>query len=282
VALYAIGDIQGCYDEFLQLLDLIGFNADTDRLWLTGDLVNRGPKSLQTLRRVYDMRDNVLTVLGNHDLHLLATAYHHKTPGRKDTLGDLLNASDRHGLLEWLRHQPLIHTDTTLGVTLVHAGIRPQWSIERANTLAREVEQVLVSDQHIAFYQHMYGDKPTLWSESLTTWPRLRFITNVLTRMRYCNQEGRSQLSAKGPPGTQPAGMYPWFELNRENANQPILFGHWSTLPLDADYGKYNVYPLDSGCLWGGQLSALRIDERPFQWTRLQCQQKQNPLAHAE
>ncbi len=282
MASYAIGDIQGCDDEFVQLLDRLKFNADRDRLWLTGDLVNRGPQSLRVLRRIYAMRDNVTTVLGNHDLHLLATAFHHHSPGRRDTLDDILHASDSNTLLDWLRWQPLMHTDTALGLSMVHAGLHPQWSIEFANQRAREVEAVLRSDTHIDFYRHMYGDKPLLWSDKLNSWPRLRFITNMFTRMRYCNSQGQSQLSAKGPPGTQSAGMYPWFELRRQDTQHPVIFGHWSTLPLDADYEKFHVYPLDSGCLWGGQLTALRLDELPMAWIRQLCPQRQQPLEHAE
>ena len=164
MAIYAIGDIQGCYDEFLQLLDKIHFKPDRDQLWLTGDVVNRGPESLATLRRVYAMRDNIKLVLGNHDLHLLAIAYHFKQQGKHDTFEDILEDKDSADLLHWLRHQPLMHYDAELNLCLVHAGIHPQWTIEQAMVLAAEVEQVLQSDKHLEFYQHMYGDKPTQWS----------------------------------------------------------------------------------------------------------------------
>lgn len=277
MAVYAIGDIQGCYDQFRQLLYKLDFNEDTDQLWLTGDLVNRGPKSLETLRYVHSLRDNVLLVLGNHDLHLLATAYHHKQPGKKDTIDEILDADDNTILFDWLRRQPLIHRDTDLGFTLVHAGIHPEWDINKAISLADEVEQVLRSDEHINFYQHMYGDKPLLWDESLTDWYRLRYITNILTRMRYCDADGHVSMSAKGPPGSQADGLLPWYEMTRKSADERIIFGHWSTLPTSADYEQYNVYPLDSGCLWGGALTALRIDQQPLELTRIPCPQSQKP-----
>jgi len=280
MAVYAIGDIQGCYDEFLQLLARIQFNADKDRLWLTGDIVNRGPRSLATIRWAYTMRDNIHLVLGNHDLHLLATAFHFKQPGRHDTFADIIDAEDSAQLLDWLRHQPLIHHDPELKQCMVHAGLHPDWSMSKARELAREVEQILQSDNHIEFYQHMYGDKPAHWSDSHSGWGRIRFITNTFTRMRYLGSDGSALLSAKGAPGSQPAGFLPWYELPRASADQSIIFGHWSTLPTTADYQLYNVYPVDSGCLWGGQLTALRIDAQPFQWTRLECQQNQNPHSH--
>ncbi|MGB5396865.1 MAG: symmetrical bis(5'-nucleosyl)-tetraphosphatase [Gammaproteobacteria bacterium] len=277
MAVYAIGDIQGCYDELYQLLGKLNFNADKDQLWLTGDLVNRGPKSLETLRYVHAMRDNIVVVLGNHDLHLLATAYHHKKPGKKDTLDDILNASDNTELFDWLRHQPLMHRDDILGFTLVHAGIHPHWSVDTALKLAGEVEQVLRSDEHTRFYQHMYGDKPLLWDDTLSGWSRVRFITNILTRMRYCDASGHAPMNAKGPPGSQPQGLFPWFEMERASSTERVIFGHWSTLPVNADYEKYNVYPLDSGCLWGGALTALRIDQAPFSRTLFNCPQSQKP-----
>jgi bis(5'-nucleosyl)-tetraphosphatase (symmetrical) len=280
MAVFAIGDIQGCYDEFLQLLAKIHFNVDRDQLWLTGDIVNRGPKSLATIRYVYAMRDNIHMVLGNHDLHLLATAYHFKQPGRHDTFADIIDAEDSAQLLDWLRCQPLIHQDEELGLCMVHAGLHPQWSVRKAIELAGEVEQILQGDKHVEFYQHMYGDKPAQWSESHSGWQRIRFITNMFTRMRYLDSNGIASMSAKGPPGSQPEGFLPWYELPRASADQGIVFGHWSTLPLTADYQKFNVYPVDSGCLWGGQLTALRIDTQPFVWTRMDCQQNQNPHQH--
>ncbi len=282
MAVYAIGDVQGCYDELIQLLDIIKFKKDTDQLWFTGDLVNRGPKSLETLRFIRDLGDSAVVVLGNHDLHLLATAFDHRKPGRKDTLDELLDAPDHDELIEWLRYRPLIHIDDDLDVVMVHAGLHPDWTIEKAQSLAHEVESVLRSDKHIGFYQHMYGDKPRKWSEKLYSWPRLRYITNILTRLRYCDENGRSSMNSKGVPGSQPEGLHPWFELkNRRSKDAHILFGHWSTLVLSPEQNYHNVYPLDTGCLWGGKLTAMRIDRRPFETFQLNCPESQKPKAPA-
>lgn len=278
LATYAIGDIQGCYDELQQLLGKINFNQDKDKLWFTGDLVNRGPKSLETLRFIYSLGENAIVVLGNHDLHLLATAFEHEKPGRKDTLEDILNAPDREQLMEWLRRKPLMHVEEETGLVMIHAGLHPDWSIEKAQLLAREVENVLQSDEHIQFYKHMYGDKPSNWSDDLTSWPRLRFITNIFTRLRYCTPAGKIALGSKREPGTQPAGFHPWFSIeHRSSRATPILFGHWSTLILSKNIDYPNVYPLDTGCLWGGHLTALRIDTTPYQAYKVDCH-KETPL----
>jgi len=276
MAIYAIGDIQGCFHELKQLLETIRFKPDCDRLWLTGDLVNRGPHSLQTLEFLYALRDNLVTVLGNHDLHLLATAYDHKKPGKKDTLHELLASPRSHTLLDWLRRQPLFHHDEALNISMVHAGLHPDWSIEQTATLAREVENILRSDRHIDYYRHMYGDKPLRWSEDLSGWQRCRFITNMLTRIRYFDPDGNAVLQAKGAPEPD-SRLLPWFDVpQRASRQQPILFGHWSTLTLvERDYP--NVFPLDTGCLWGGRLTALRIDERPYTATAIPCRAAQKP-----
>ena len=278
MAIYAIGDIQGCYDELIQLLGKINYKDDKDQLWFTGDLVNRGPKSLQTLRMIRAMGANATVVLGNHDLHLLATAYNDLKPGRKDTLDDILGAPDRAELLEWLRFRPLIHADNTLDLTMVHAGLHPDWSIEKARSLAQEVESVLRSDKHISFYKHMYGDKPRTWSDGLSNWARLRFITNIFTRMRYCDKAGKMSMNTKGAPGTQPKGLHPWFDIKtRRSIHDRIIFGHWSTLALLNSYPYKNVYPLDTGCLWGGRLTAMRIDKKPFTRISIDCPESQKP-----
>ncbi len=278
MAIYAIGDIQGCYDELIQLLGKINYKDDKDRLWFTGDLVNRGPKSLQTLRMIQAMGANATVVLGNHDLHLLATAYDHFKPGRKDTLDNILKAPDREKLLEWLRSRPLIHADKELGLVMVHAGLHPDWSIDKALSLAHEVESILRSDKHVSFYRHMYGDKPRKWSDSLNSWARLRFITNIFTRMRYCDKAGRVSMSPKGAPGTQPSGLHPWFDIKtRHSRDDKIIFGHWSTLALLNNYPYRNVYPLDTGCLWGGRLTAMRIDKKPFTRISIDCPESQKP-----
>ena len=194
---YAIGDVQGCYDELKALLTQIKFNSDRDQLWFCGDLVNRGPKSLETLHFVRSLESNAITVLGNHDLHLLATAFDHQKPGKKDTFDALLKADDATDILDWLRNQALLHHDTEKNITLLHAGIHPHWSISKAQQLAKEMEQLLRSDNHINFYKHMYGDKPFIWDESLSGWSRYRFITNILTRLRYCDENGKPSLNAK-------------------------------------------------------------------------------------
>ena len=278
MATYAIGDIQGCYEELRQLLKKINFKSDCDTVWFTGDLVNRGPKSLETLRFIKSLEDNAISVLGNHDLHLLAIAYTQKKPGRYDTLDEIFNAPDREDLLNWLRHLPLIHVDTDIQITMVHAGIHPDWSINKAKTLAAEVKTVLQSEQHISFYENMYGDKPSTWSDDLQNWPRLRYITNVFTRLRFCEKNGALALNHKCEPGAQPEELQPWFSIeNRCSQNDSIIFGHWSTLILAKDIQYQNVYPLDTGCLWGGHLTAMRIDDCSFSTTAFQCPKMSTP-----
>jgi len=278
MATYAIGDIQGCYDELKQLLNKINFNADKDKLWFTGDLVNRGPKSLETLRLIHSMGENAIVVLGNHDLHLLATFFDHERPGKKDTFHDILNAPDKDQLMQWLRALPLVHIDKDSGLSMVHAGMHPEWSIEKAQSLAKEVETILQNEEHIEFYQHMYGDKPLMWSDDLEGWSRIRYITNILTRLRYCTPEGKINLGSKREPGTQPAGYHPWFSLeHRASRNTPIIFGHWSTLVLNKSMDYPNVYPLDTGCLWGGTLTAMRIDIEPYTSYQVNCRKLAKP-----
>ena len=274
MAVYAIGDIQGCLHELQQLLALLAFDPHKDRLWFAGDLVNRGPQSLETLRFVRGLGDAALTVLGNHDLHLLAAACDPARIKTKDTLNPILDAPDRDELLDWLRRQPLLHHDTQLGYTLVHAGLPPQWDLATAQTCAREVETVLRSAECREFFTDMYGDEPDIWDAALTGPARLRFITNCFTRLRYCDAEGRLALQYKGAPGSQPDGLLPWFEVpGRNSRDLNILFGHWSTLGQRDDPG---IFPLDSGCLWGGQLSALRLDET-VQWLRIPCAGARRP-----
>jgi len=278
MATYAIGDIQGCFDELRALLSQIHFNSDRDQLLFCGDLVNRGPKSLETLRFIKALEGNAISVLGNHDLHLLATAFNHKHPGKKDTLDDLLTSADSPVLMDWLRYRPMLHHDSKNNLTLVHAGIHPRWSINQTRQFASEVEQILRSDQHINFYKHMYGDKPLLWNDSLSGWPRYRYITNTLTRLRYCDQNGKATLSAKGAPGSQASHLYPWYEVpNRVSQQDIIIFGHWSTLPHAGISSINNAFAIDSGCLWGGSLTAMRIDVKPFEYFRLKCPGAQKP-----
>ena len=264
---YAIGDIQGCQQELLELLDRINFDPSADRLWFTGDLVNRGPASLETLRFVKQLGDRAVTVLGNHDLHLLAIAngqeqYMHGG----DTLGEILAAEDRSELLDWLRQLPLLHQDGSLGFTMVHAGLAPQWTIKEAAGLASEVEAVLRSNHYLEYFAHMYGNKPDNWSGKLAGWERLRVITNYLTRLRYCDEQGRMDFQEKRGPGTQPPSLKPWFEIeNRESRRERVIFGHWAALrAYEVDTEKYRVFALDTGCLWGGTLTALRLEDLEY------------------
>lgn len=271
---YAIGDVQGCYDELRRLLNMLSFDPAIDTLWFAGDLVNRGPQSLATLRFVKSLGARALTVLGNHDLHLLAVAHGHLRYHRKDTFTDVLAAADRDELLDWLRARPLLHHDAALGYTLVHAGLPPQWNIVTAQRCARDVEAALQGPDCGVYLGQMYGNEPDRWSEALTGWPRLRFITNCFTRLRYCDEMGRVALEEKGPPGSQPAPYRPWFSVpGRASADDKIIFGHWSTL---GSCTAKNVYPLDTGCLWGGQLTALRLEGEP-RWTRVDCPGAQRP-----
>jgi bis(5'-nucleosyl)-tetraphosphatase (symmetrical) len=213
VATYAIGDVQGCYDALHRLLDRIAYDPGKDKLWFVGDLVNRGPDSLAVLRFVRTLGDRTAVVLGNHDLHLLARAEGQMRNAKKDKLDDILTAPDRDDLLTWLRHRPLIHHDADKGFTMVHAGFPPQWDLPVAMACAREVEQILRGPRYRDYLAAMYGDEPSIWSANLTGMERLRFITNCLTRMRYCDPWGRLDLSSKGHPATQPAAAPPWFRI---------------------------------------------------------------------
>jgi bis(5'-nucleosyl)-tetraphosphatase (symmetrical) len=274
MAVYAIGDIQGCFDDLQRLLAHIRFDPGTDHLWFVGDLVNRGLQSLATLRFVRDLGERAVTVLGNHDLHLIAAAHDHPLDHSDHTLDDILTAPDRAGLIEWLCRRPLLHHDTALGFTMVHAGLPPQWDLAQAQTCAREVEQVLHGTQRSAFIGQMYGNKPNHWSPRLQGWDRLRFSVNCFTRMRYCDTTGKLDLKSKGPPGTQPQGQLPWFEVpGRASRKLNIVFGHWSSLGA---FSAPGVYATDTGCLWGGRLSALRLDD-PVQRFSVPCAGQRKP-----
>ena len=261
MAVYAIGDVQGCFDELQALLELIHFDPAEDRLWFAGDLVNRGPKSLETLRFVRDLGKGAVTVLGNHDLHLLAIAHGFPIKHDDHTMDDILGAPDRDELIDWLCNQPLLHHDDTLGFTMIHAGLPPQWDLHIALQCAHEVHAILHGNQRPEFLDQMYGNQPNQWSEHLEGWERIRFIVNCFTRLRFCDSKGKLKLKHKGPPGSQPKKLFPWFELeNRASKDMKIIFGHWSTLGPRNDPG---IYPTDTACLWGGQLTALRIDTKP-------------------
>jgi len=258
MTLYAVGDIQGCYDELRSLLQRMRFSADRDQLWFVGDLVNRGPKSLETLRFVRDLGDNAVTVLGNHDLHLLATALGRREKSKSgDSIDDVLNAPDCDALIEWLLHRPLAHHDKSRGDLLIHAALIPQWTVETALDLAREVQKALRHDPQKLF-EHMYGNSPDEWSDSLKSTDRLRFTINVLTRVRVCTAEGRIDLKMKGSPNKVRPPFRPWFEFDeRRSRATRVIFGHWSALGYVNAHG---VVGLDTGCVWGGALTAFDLD----------------------
>ena len=264
MATYAIGDVQGCANALFSLLGQVGFVRERDRLWFAGDLVNRGPQSLEVLRFVRGLGDRAVTVLGNHDLHLLATAAGARTPKAKDTFGDVLGAPDRNALLDWLGRQPLMHHDETIGYTMVHAGLPPQWTLADARALAAEVETSLRGGGTREVLGQMYGDEPRCWSPALHGAARRRFIINALTRIRYVAPNGGLEFEETGPPGTQAQGLVPWFQApERRSREARIVFGHWATLALhDPVDSVHRVHHLDTGCVWGGRLSALRLEDR--------------------
>jgi bis(5'-nucleosyl)-tetraphosphatase (symmetrical) len=270
MSIYAIGDIQGCYDELQRLLEKIDFDPSKDKLWFAGDLVNRGPKSLQVLRFVKSLGDRAVTVLGNHDLHLLALSQGNRSHNKYGTLKEILDAPDKLELIEWLRHRPMMAHHAKKGFSMVHAGLPPQWDLATAMACAQELETVLRGDKFGQFCQVMYGDKPDLWSHKLNGMARLRFITNCFTRLRYCTRDGRISLADKGPPEEQSNGVIPWFDVpGRLTKNERILFGHWSTLGYRQ---TANVCSLDSGCFWGGKLTALRLRKtKPSEPYQVSC-----------
>lgn len=270
MATYAIGDIQGCFESLLKLLERLDFNPVVDRLWFVGDLVNRGPMSLQTLRYVKSLGASAITVLGNHDLHLLAAAYGNDKHFKADSgLADILKADDRDELIDWLRWRPVLHHDPDLKLTMVHAGLPPQWDLTTAIECARELETALRGNSYRDYFKHMYGNQPDLWRPTLKGVERLRYITNCLTRLRYCDATGRLDHKAKGSADKPPKGLYPWYAApNRKTADANIVFGHWSTLGYHVEN---NTYAIDSGCLWGGKLTALRVDVSPFEVIQHQC-----------
>lgn len=262
MATYAIGDIQGCFDEFQALLEAIRF-SDQDRLWIAGDLVNRGPKSLETLRYIHALGDRAQVVLGNHDLHMLAVYYGVSKAKRSDTFDDVFAAEDAKALMRWLRQQPLLITDETLGFSMAHAGIPPNWTLKKAHKRAREVETILQSTLAKEFFKHMYGNRPATWSGKLEGWQRLRMITNAFTRMRFCNGKGRLNLTCKGSPGSQPQGYKPWFlHANKLPDNHRIIFGHWAA--LEGNASPAHVFALDTGCVWGDRLTSLRLEDQQY------------------
>lgn len=265
MATYAIGDVQGCFDELQELLARIAFDPARDRLWFVGDLVNRGPQSLQVLRFVRSLGERAVTVLGNHDLHLLTQHEGFERRRKDDTFDDVLGASDASELISWLRARPLMHVEG--GFALVHAGLLPQWTIARGAALAAEVAAALTAPEYRVFLANMYGSLPDRWSDSLAGWDRLRVIVNAMTRMRFCTSDGRMEFRAKGT--MPPPGYLPWFE-SRAGDQATIVCGHWSALGLEV---RERLVALDCGCVWGGSLAALRLeDRRTFQ---LRCREHQ-------
>lgn len=257
MARWAVGDVQGCCDELQELLVRIDFSHDRDRLWLVGDLVNRGPHSLEVLRLVRSLGDNAISVLGNHDLHLLAVALAGAKLRKNDTLGEILVAPDRDQLLDWLVRLPLAHYDPEHGDLLVHAGVVPQWDVPQTLQLAQEVEQALRGDAR-ALLSQMYGERPTRWRPTLEGPERLRFTINVLTRLRFCTRGGRIDLQHKGRPDSAAKPWVPWFRVSqRASRDARIVFGHWSALGF---YREPGLLGLDTGCVWGGTLTAVNLD----------------------
>lgn len=261
---YAIGDVQGCFKTLKSLLTEIQLKPATDTLWFVGDLVNRGPDSLSVLRFLQDLPQTPVIVLGNHDLHLLAVYSGHGQLSNQDTLEAVLEAPDSALLCDWLRQKPLLHQDETLGYTLVHAGLPPQWGSKQAKQYAQAVEQQLKSDHYADFFAQLYGETPHKWDEGLTGWERLRFIVNALTRLRFCTLDGSLDFAHKGVVGSQPRELYPWFDVpKRASMNDKILFGHWSALNRSMVHSP-NVFALDTGCVWGRELTAFRLEDQRY------------------
>jgi bis(5'-nucleosyl)-tetraphosphatase (symmetrical) len=260
MATYAIGDIQGCFHAFTALLARLQFNAKQDKLWLVGDIINRGSGSLEVLRWCYQHQDSLKVVLGNHDLHALAVVHHVKPAHKFDTLQASIHAPDSDVLFKWLRHQPLMHIQTINehDYVMVHAGLFPQWTIEKALCLASEVECALQADDYHSFLSGMYGNSPNVWHDDLVGMDRLRAITNAMTRMRICAENGEMEFEFKGELQDIPTGYTPWFDAPaRQSQTSHIICGHWSALGLRR---RNNIHALDTGCLWGGQLTAMCLE----------------------
>jgi len=286
MTIYAIGDIQGCHEDLLNLLDKVNFNPQTDKLWFVGDLVNRGPDSLSTLRFVKELGQSAQTVLGNHDLHLLAI-YHGLKKNNDKSIKKILKADDCDELINWLRQQPLLFHDKQTKFTVVHAGIYPLWKFKQAKQYANELEDILRSDKYLKFLKHMYGNKPSKWSDDLEGWDRLRFICNSFTRMRYCYPNGKLDFEENGVPGSQSDKLIPWYNLpDRVSRKKKIIFGHWSTLGYFNQPESLSVTPTvfatDTGCVWGGKLTALKIEankngEYETQFVSVNCPHNSQP-----
>lgn len=272
---YLVGDIQGCDAPLERLLQKIDFSPSRDQLYVLGDLVNRGPDSAGVLRRLMAMGSSVQCVLGNHDLHLLAVAAGASTRKRLDTLDDLLQAPDRQAMLDWLRQQRMaIFAE---GILMVHAGVLPAWTPDKTLALAAEFEAVLRSDDLTAFWHQMYGNHPDAWHDDLQGTDRLRVIVNALTRLRFCSADGVMEFHVKEGADAAPEGFMPWFDVpGRQTAHVPVAFGHWSTLGW---LGRPDVLALDTGCVWGGYLSALKLaSSGAHELVQVKCAQAQSPV----
>jgi len=272
MATYAIGDLQGCYSELESLLSKIRFNPQQDQVWFVGDLVNRGPQSLATIQFVRSLGNAAKCVLGNHDVHLIACYCGVQTCKPKSSLNQILQHEDVDNIINWLRQQPLLYTDPTLKWTMVHAGFLPQWDLSIAHDCAQQVEQQLRSNHYVDFLKHVYGNEPNQWHSELDDVDRWRVSLNALTRLRLCDPQGRMDFDYKGPLGQQPEHLHAWFDITRKSENLNIVFGHWSALGLK---NRKNLLALDTGCLWGGQLTAARIDTDPVEIHQIDCTAKQ-------
>lgn len=258
MATYCIGDVHGCLDELQQLLNIINYNKNLDQLWFVGDLVNRGPKSLEILRFIKNLA-NTKIVLGNHDLHLLCL-YYNIVDFHALHLKSILSAPDAPELIQWLREQKLIHYEQNFNTVLVHAGIYPPWTIKEAMGYAHEFEQALSGPDYLEFLNHLYGNQPDLWRADLTRWDRLRFIANACTRMRFCSPDGQLEFANIGEASMAPTNFLPWFKVpQRKNTDVKIVFGHWAT--LNGQTNEANVFALDTGCAWGNSLTAMRLED---------------------
>lgn len=274
MATYAIGDVQGCFDQLRQLIDSLNFDPASDRLWFVGDLVNRGPQSLEVLRFVKSLSTAAVVVLGNHDLHLVMQAEGFGRVNKEDTLAAILASPDRQELLDWLRAQPLVHVEGAWA--MVHAGLLPEWTVAQAKGLSDEVSVALTASGYRDFLAHMWGSEPAAWRDDLVGWDRLRVVVNAMTRMRYVTFAGAMELRASGakaPPGQGPVGCVPWFAApHRASAGQLIVCGHWSALGY---HEQPDLLAIDTGCLWGGALTAVRLEDRRV--FRLPCPQQVKP-----
>ena len=264
---YVIGDVQGCYQPFLRLLDHLHFDENKDKLWFVGDLVNRGPQSLEVLRFIRALPNPPIITLGNHDLHLLARLFCHvpQKLNQDDSLDAILQADDREDLGDWLRQQVFLHHDPVFNLVICHAGIAPIWDLDSAKRYAKEVETALRSEDFRQYLSQIYGNEPNIWSESLQGYARLRLITNYFTRMRFCTREGGLLLNYKAGLKDAPADHIPWYQVPGRKLIEPdLVFGHWAALEGRRDLGQEKLYPTDTGCYWGGKLTALRLEDRQY------------------